>query len=173
MRRKIKVVLLGLLLMFGSLAHAEVIEKASNGFVIKIITQVDTTQEQAYRQFLSVGEWWNSDHTWFGDAGNLVIEPRAGGRFYEKDGDREVLHMTVSYVDPGRELRMTGGLGPLQMMGVHGGMSWHFKELEAGKTQITHQYHVTGFLKDGLDKLAPVVDKVQTLQVESLKKALE
>jgi hypothetical protein len=31
--------------------------------------------------------------------------------------------MAVSYVEPNTELRMIGGLGPLQIMGVQGGMS--------------------------------------------------
>ena len=168
-----KAVLIGVLLFIVLPVNAEVIDSDSNGFVIKIVVRVDATPEQVYRQFLNVGQWWNSEHTWFGDAGKLAIEPRAGGRFYEKDGDREALHMTVSYIDPNREVRMTGGLGPLQMMGVYGGMSWVFKALESGETEITHQYHVTGYLKGGLDKLAPVVDQVQSIQVDGLKKKLQ
>ncbi len=76
--------------------------------------------------------------------------------------------MTVSYVDPGVEIRMVGGLGPLQMMGITGGMSWKFDSLAAGKTKITHRYQVTGYAKEGFAKLAPIVDSVQSSQLDAL-----
>jgi hypothetical protein len=68
---------------------------------------------------------------------------------------------------------MIGGLGPLQMLGVHGGMSWKFEEISPTETKITHQYQVVGFMKDGLDKLAPIVDGVQTIQVKALTAKIE
>ena len=80
--------------------------------------------------------------------------------------------MVVSYVEPNKEVRMLGGLGPLQMMAVNGAMSWSFKDLENGKTLITHRYIVTGYYDEGLDKLAPVVDAVQTGQVKRLVESL-
>ena len=109
--------------------HADVISSDEHGFEIYIEKTVLVDHKTAYEQFLRVGEWWNADHTWFGDAGNLSIEAKAGGCFCETSGDRQVLHMTVSFVDPGNEVRMVGGLGPLQMMGVHGGMSWKLEVL--------------------------------------------
>jgi len=80
----------------------------------------------------------------------------------------EVLHMTVSYVNPNTEIRMIGGLGPLQMMGVQGGMSWKFNPLSELQTEIIHRYQVVGFMPDGLDKLAAIVDRVQMTQVNAL-----
>ncbi|SFC91703.1 hypothetical protein [Pseudoalteromonas denitrificans] len=78
--------------------------------------------------------------------------------------------MTVSYMNPNNEIRMIGGLGPLQMMGIQGGMSWQFKKISDSKTHIIHKYQVVGFVPDGLDKLADIVDKVQTIQVNNLAK---
>ena len=44
--------------------------------------------------------------------------------------------MRVSFVDPGVEVRMLGGLGPLQMMGLHGAMSWRFEPRQDGGTVL-------------------------------------
>lgn len=153
--------------------QAEVINSSEHGFTLRIEKTVNSDAMTAYRQFIRIGEWWDAEHTWFGEAENLSLEPRAGGCFCEKSAGREVLHMTVTYVDPGREVRMTGGLGPLQMMGVHGGWSWQFSALPDDTTKIILNYQVVGFLADGLDSLAAVVDGVQTSQVERLVSVIE
>lgn len=161
------------LLIFCAFAsQAEVITKSANGFAIKIEVVVEQPVEKTYQQFIKVGDWWNSDHTWFGDASKLSIEPQVNGCFCEIDGDKQALHMTVSYVEPNKEVRMIGGLGPLQMLGVHGGMSWKFEALEDNKTKITHSYQITGYMDGGLDKLAPIVDGVQAIQVKGLQEVL-
>lgn len=152
--------------------HAEVISSGPNGFLINIEETVPASAAVAYDQFLRAGEWWDSDHTWFGEAGNLSIDARAGGCFCERSGGREALHMTVSYVDPGKEVRMVGGLGPLQAMGLTGGMTWKFITLGENETRIVHGYQVTGYSADGLESLAAVVDRVQSLQVGRLAEAL-
>ncbi|MBU2970456.1 SRPBCC domain-containing protein [Pseudoalteromonas sp. C2R02] len=160
--------LLILLFFFSSSLFAEVIQKDKHGFKIIIKKTVNVSSSATYKQFLNISQWWNKDHTWFGKSENLTLEPKAGGCFCEKSKGREVLHMTVSYVDPNTELRMIGGLGPLQIMGVQGGMSWKFSAITQTKTEIIHTYQVVGFMPEGLDKLAAVVDKVQSSQVDSL-----
>ncbi|MDM3872486.1 hypothetical protein QSV34_14125 [Porticoccus sp. W117] len=153
--------------------QAEVISKSGHGFALEIVAEVNSSSEKTYQQFLQIGRWWDSSHTYSGDAANMHLEPKAGGRFYEKTADMEVLHMMVTYVKPGHAVHMTGGLGPLQMMGMHGGMSWEFKKLDDQKTQVVHRYQVTGFMEGGLEQLAAVVDRVQAGQVERLRLALE
>lgn len=152
---------------------ADVINSSEHGFELRIEKTINSDAMTAYRQFIRIGEWWDPEHTWFGKAENLSIEPTAGGCFCEKSDDREVLHMTVSYVDPGKEIRMIGGLGPLQMMGVHGGWSWQFKTLPENRTNIILNYQVVGFLPGGLDSLAEVVNGVQTNQLERLASVIE
>lgn len=167
----IKLLVIGILVT-SQASHGEVISKANNGFVIRIEVQVPVDTKTAYQQFLNVSQWWHPDHTWFGKSENLTIDAKVGGCFCEIDGNKQALHMLVSYVEPNKEVRMTGGLGPLQMLGVHGGMSWKFTNIEAQKTQITFQYQVTGYLDGGLDKLANIVNKVQVLQINRLKEKL-
>jgi len=153
-------------------ANAEVIHKSATGFSIEIKVESDQNVETVYQQFLNVSDWWDEEHSMFGSADNFYLEPKAGGCFCEIDGDRQVQHMVVSYVEPNKEVRMLGGLGPLQMMAANGAMSWKFEALENNKTLITHSYTVTGYYKEGLDILAPFVDAVQTGQVKRLVESL-
>ncbi len=67
--------------------------------------------------------------------------------------------MTVSFVNPGVMLRLTGGLGPLGLMGVAGNMTWEFEDTEGG-TRVTLQYAVGGYMSGGLDTVAAPVDGV-------------
>jgi len=157
-----------LLLLFSNNIFAEVIQKDKHGFEIMITKTVNVRSDVAYKQFLNISQWWLKDHTWFGKSENLTLEPRAGGCFCEKSEGREVMHMAVSYVEPNKEIRMIGGLGPLQMMGVQGGMRWQFTAISKSKTEVVHSYQVVGFMPGGLDKLAAIVDKVQSSQVDSL-----
>ncbi len=157
-----------LLLLSGSL-RAEVIAKGENGFNLKIIGEVDASPGQAYEQFLRVDEWWVANHSWFGRRENFSLDARAGGCFCEIQGEQQVLHMLVTFVNPGAEIKMVGGLGPLQMMGLHGGMSWRFEALEDGQgTRIVQTYNVSGWAPGGLLDLAEIVDAVQTSQLNAL-----
>lgn len=157
-----------LLILIPSLSFADVLYSTPNGFQLKIEREVQVNRKQAYQQFLMVNQWWHPDHTWFGDASGLTITPAIGNCFCERDGDKQALHMSISYVDPNNEIRMVGGLGPLQMLGVTGGMSWKFEAINDTRSKITFHYQVTGFMNGGLDKLAPIVDNVQTIQIDRL-----
>ena len=137
------VITLIFLFLFNPL-KAELVEATDNFFHLKITAYVKANPAEAYAQFINVGQWWSSDHTWFGDAANMTIEPKAGGCFCEKSEGKEVMHMMVSAVFPDQEIRMLGGLGPLQMMALDGAMSWKFLPSDDGGTQIVHEYRVTG-----------------------------
>ncbi len=156
--------LIFLLLSAGS-GNAEVMSSAPEGFEVRFTAEVaDVSAAQAYAQFLRVHEWWDANHSWFGTAEGFSIDPRAGGCFCEVSGDRSHLHMTVSHVDPGVEIRMIGGLGPLQDLALQGAMVWRFEALADGGTRVIHSYRVAGYLKDGLTGLASAVDSVQGIQ---------
>lgn len=157
-----------LVLCLWPVARAEVLEATAGGFRIQVVREVTAAPALSYDQFLAVAEWWDPAHTYFGRAENLSIEPEPGGCFCERDGGRAVLHMTVSYIDPGAELRMLGGLGPLQGMGLHGAMVWRFEPLPDGGTRIVHDYRVGGYAPGGLRAMAAAVDRVQSGQVDRL-----
>lgn len=162
-----------LFLLLPTSAFGKVLNSSNDGFTIEITSRVATSPAVSYRQFLAIDKWWLADHTYFGSSKNLSLTPHAGGCFCEIEGDKEVLHMTVTYVDPEKELRMIGGLGPLQMMAIHGAMSWKFEALENGGSKIVHRYQVIGSSSQQLDQLAPIVDKVQSQQFNSLVELLK
>jgi len=157
------------LLAFGLPVQAEVKDATPAGFTLENTISVPVDAATAWKALVEdVDRWWPADHTWWGAESRLSIEPRAGGCFCERDGERQALHMLVTFVDPGRLLRMTGGLGPLQGMGLHGALEFRFKAAEGGGTTITMFYRAGGYTPDDLSKFVPVVDKVQALQIGGL-----
>jgi hypothetical protein len=69
------------------------------------------------------------------------------------------VHLLVTTVSRGVSLRMTGGLGPLGLMGVNGNMTWDFFDVDGG-TRIRFMYAVGGYSPNGLDSVAAAVDEV-------------
>ncbi len=139
------------------------------GFIIENQVQIHQPANQAWNALVNhVDDWWPSDHTWWGDNQNLSISAVAGGCFCEIDGDKQAEHMRIVFVEPGKLLRMSGGLGPLQGMGLHGALDWTFTT-EENKTTVTLRYQVSGINKDGFTELAPIVDRVQASQLSALK----
>ena len=173
MNKRVITLLTTIALMVGSAANADVTGSGENGFSIHHTIALDASPAAAYRAVTEeLGNWWIADHTWSGDAANLSIDARAGGCFCEKLADGgSMQHMLITWAQPGKEIRMTGGLGPLQMMGVHGGMQWRFEPTEEGSI-LEFNYVVTGFSPDGLAALAPIVDTVQGQQLEALRSYL-
>jgi len=150
-------------------ARAEVIDKAANGFTIKVVLQVDAPAETVYTSLVRhVGEWWDPDHTYSGDAKNLSIIAEPGGCFCEVLPAGGVQHGTVVNVAPGKLLRMIGSLGPLQEAGISGAMTWQMEKRGTGST-LTFTYAAGGYYPGGLDRLATVVDSVLTHQAQLLK----
>ncbi|KRB08723.1 polyketide cyclase/dehydrase [Lysobacter sp. Root690] len=152
-------------------APAAVKDVAANGFTIENEQTVPVDPATAWKALVGeVDRWWPKDHTWWGAGSTLSIDPRAGGCFCEigRDGKQQALHMTVSFVDPGKTLRLLGGLGPLQGMGLSGAMEFRLAPAAQGGTRITLYYRAGGYTPDDLSKFVPVIDKVQGLQLAGL-----
>jgi uncharacterized protein YndB with AHSA1/START domain len=155
-------------LLAASGACAEVRDASPNGFTLENTAAVPVDAATAWNALIEdIDRWWPRNHTWWGQASTLSIQPRAGGCFCERAGDREAAHMQVAFVDPGNILRLLGGLGPLQGMGLHGVMEWRLQPAEAG-TRITLHYRAGGYTPDDLSELAPIVDRVQAQQLAGL-----
>ena len=150
-------------------AAAKVVDATASGFTIENTVDVPVDAMTAWKALVEdVGEWWPRDHTWWGEASELTIEPRAGGCFCERNGAQQAQHMQVAFVDPGRLLRLTGGLGPLQGMGLHGVLEFRLAAAANGGTKITLFYRAGGYTPDDLAAFAPAVDQVQALQLGGL-----
>jgi uncharacterized protein YndB with AHSA1/START domain len=142
-------------------ASGEVLDAAPGGFTLSHELTIAAARADVWRAAVAdVGGWWSSDHTISGDAANMRIDPVPLGCFCEALGDSGgVVHLSVTFVNPGVMLRLTGGLGPLGLMGVDGNMTWEFFDSDAG-TRVKFSYAVGGYRPGGLDEIAAPVDFV-------------
>jgi hypothetical protein len=150
------------------------VQVAPNGFVVHIQAALDSSPAKAWKALVGeVGQWWNPEHTYSGDARNLMIDARAGGCFCERlPGSGGVEHLRVVYVAPPEVLRMSGALGPLQGSGLAGALT--FKLTAAPKGSLLELgYSVGGFMEGGFEKMAPAVEAMLTEQVTRLKHYIE
>jgi uncharacterized protein YndB with AHSA1/START domain len=158
-------------------SQAEVANVAPNGFAVKHSMTIQASPENVYEALVGkVGSWWNPEHTFSNDSKNLSIDARPGGCFCEKLGNGGgVEHMRVVFAWPGRMLRMTGGLGPLQGSGIVGSMTWQLAAAKgaAGATSLEFSYGAGGYMAGGFDKIAPAVDAVLGEQLARLKSFIE
>jgi uncharacterized protein YndB with AHSA1/START domain len=150
-------------------ARGEIKDATADGFTLENSVEVAADAAAAWKALVEdVGEWWPRDHTWWGESGEMTIQAEAGGCFCERHGQQQARHLEVVFVDPGKLLRMSGGLGPLQGMGIDGVLEFRLAPSESGGTRITLFYRAGGYTPDDLSAFAPVVDQVQALQLGGL-----
>lgn len=152
---------------------ADVLYTEDRAFAVENRVQIQQPADLVWQTLVQqVDEWWPKDHSWWGGA--FSIEPTAGGCFCERQGEQSAQHMMISLVDPGVLLRMTGGLGPLQGLGLSGTLDWQLTPVEGNSeiTLVTLTYRINGYMPGGFAALAPVVDQVQALQLGGLHRLL-
>jgi len=112
----------GVTLLAFNPAIAEIVNAEATGFKIVSETVIDVERADAWQAAIKdIDKWWSSDHTVSGEASRLNISAKPQGCFCEDLGKKAgVVHMTVTMVYPEVVLRLTGGLGPLGLMGVDG-----------------------------------------------------
>ena len=161
----------------GAPVLAEVGATSDAGFVTHGERAVPAPPAAVWAALLAPAGWWDPAHTWTGQATNLYLDAEATGCFCEQlavpagadpGAPRgSVEHMHIIHVAPGRLLRMTGGLGPLQAEPVGAVLTISLAGQGAG-TRITFEYRVSGLatLKGG--EIAGLVDAVLTAQLARL-----
>lgn len=148
---------------------AEVKSVSDIGFAIERTATVDASPERVFAALGKPALWWSSAHSWSGDAQNLSLAMRAGGCFCEAlpKVRGEVEHARVVHLVPGKMLRLSGALGPLQGEAVAGTLTFTLKP-DGSKTVITMSYVVGGYLRQGARNLAAPVDGVLGEQLTRL-----
>ncbi len=159
---------------YADAARAEVTAVSEHGFVSEHELDIAADPERVYQALTGgIHLWWDAAHSYSGKAENFYLEARARGCFCEKlSSGGSVRHMQVVFADPGKQLRLSGGLGPLQTMGVAGSMSFVLVAQPPG-TRLEYRYEVGGFTAGGLAALAGPVDRVQFAQLNRLKAYVE
>jgi uncharacterized protein YndB with AHSA1/START domain len=169
------------LLLITSPAHADTSAVSSSGFTSSFRSEIKSPPAQAWASIVQLPRWWNSAHTYSGNASNLSLDAQAGGCMCERWRDaagvsHSVQHAQVVMAQEGRVLRLNGGFGPLQDMAVVGVLTIVVSPgqgAEAGQNFLRMTYRVGGGAEAGLDKLAPVVDGVIGEQFKRLKSLIE
>lgn len=163
-----KALLLATTMAFASLAQAEVLDSADNGFTVRHKVVVKATPEHVWASLIDIAHWWNGEHSWSGNAANFSLDARPGGCWCEKLPNGGVVHQTVVFLDVNKVLRLNGALGPMQGMGLVGVSTFSLKPQDKD-TVLELTYVAGGYRPGGLAKFAPNVDAVLGEQVGRLK----
>ncbi|CAM8651591.1 MULTISPECIES: SRPBCC family protein [Sphingobium] len=158
-------------------AHSAVMATSDVGFVIESEVEIAADADAVYALLLTPGRWWNDAHSYSGDSANMTIDAHAGGCFCEtipaKAGAAgSVEHGRVIYVVPGRQLRLSGALGPLQTDAAIGTLDLVLTPAGKGMT-VRMTYVAGGYLRTRPAQIAPMVDQVLGEQLQGLKRVAE
>src|SRR5260221_7599004 len=148
----------------------EVFKGTGAGFLVRNSAAINAPPAKVYAALTDgVGGWWDPAHTFSHNARNLSLDAKPGGCFCERlpDGGG-VQHMSVVYASPGKLLRLTGAIGPLQEAALAGTMTWNLSEAGGGTT-VELIYTVGGFRAGGFRDIPTVVDGVLRGQLARLK----
>ncbi len=168
-------------LAYSAPAFAEITHSTESSFVSRHEVVVKATPKEVWLAMISPAGWWQSAHTWSGDAKNLTLTPQAGGCFCETIPEVDepgrftlqgsVEHMRVIQAYPEQALRMVGNLGPLQSEPVTGVLTIAISKVEKG-TRIVWEYNVGGPMRYEVPVISKAVDGVMGAQLASLGKLL-
>lgn len=156
-------------------ANGEVKQSGTDFLVVQSTRTVqESSSLDVYRALVEeVSKWWDPAHTFSQSSGRLSIEAKPGGCFCETlIGGGGVQHLEVIYAEPGKTIRMSGGLGPLQGFAVSGVLTVTLSEAD-GEVTVDTEYRVFGHVESGLDQWAVAVDGVIAGQFDRLKKYVE
>lgn len=176
---------LALAILAAAPAHAEVAAQSDNGFAVRHVVSVTADPDTAFAMLRTPAKWWDKAHTWTGSADNLYMDAQAGGCFCElipneattESGVAQrtlrgsVQHMQIVYVDPGKMLRLSGALGPLQGEAMAGTLTISLVPIKGG-TKLTFEYVAGGFMRMAMADVAPAVDGVMGAQASRFAMAM-
>lgn len=150
-------------------SQAKVTVSSENHFIVENEVTVPLDAQASYRLLGKPAQWWNSKHTWSGDAKNMSMQLKAGACFCETWKGNSVMHAQVVLAQPGELLRLSGAFGPLQDMAVSAVLTYKLTKTEAG-TKVQMIYRVSGNASHNFASLSPIVDKVLGEQLEGFRK---
>ena len=152
---------LALLLLAATPAAAEVREMGPSHFTLGMSATSRLPPDRLWARLIDWKSWWDGAHSYSGNAGNFQLTLAPGGTLQEQWAGGVVVHSRLLQARPGRQLRLSGGLGPLQSLPVEA--VWDIGIAPEGTgSRVQFTYRVAGDATARLDKLAPAVDQVMT-----------
>jgi hypothetical protein len=154
--------------------RGDVASSSKTGFAIKITKVVNASSDESFDVIVNrFNRWWDSAHSVSGKAENLSIDLEKACMLEVLPDGGFIRHLEIVRYVPGRQLRMSGGLGPLQEMAVTGALTINVTtNADSKETTIELIYNVTGYLPAGLDQLADPVNRVLSEQMDRLVKEI-
>lgn len=147
-------------------AQAEIAERTDTGFRTRNAIEIAATPAKTYAALADIGRWWDSAHTYSGQASNLSLKLEPGACFCEalpKGGG--VRHGVVALAWPEQGvLRLEAALGPLQGEGAVGALTFTIKPKGEG-VEVVQTYHVGGLRPASAKAFPDPVDQVLKTQL--------
>ncbi len=161
---------IALILLISFESNAKVIKSSEHGFIIEHQFKADADIAEVFKTMTKdVGQWWNSEHTYSGNAENMLINKDC---FCEQWDGNKVSHLDTTTWIENSQIVFEGAQGPLRELGLHGSMIWSLSKNNPGTT-VTWRYYVHGFSDVDIAGFANVVDGVLNAQIENMAKLLE
>ena len=160
-------------LLIAANAKSAVVETAANGFAVEETAHVAATPDKVYVALLHPENWWNSQHTFSGNAANLSLDAKAGGCLCETlPNGGSVQHLAVVALMPGKAIVLRGAMGPFQAQGVDGAMTITLTPKDGG-TDLVLDNNYGGYIKGGMGKWPVAADAMLSDLVARLKSYAE
>jgi len=161
------------LFSLGGAAGAAVVHAAPGGFELKQVVHISAPATRVYAALIQPAKWWNSQHTYSGNAANLSLDARPGGCFCEAlPNGGAVQHLVVVNVQPNEALELRGALGPFHARGVDGVLAFELTPAGDG-VDLTMTNDLGGYMSEGMDSWAPKADGMLAEQLARLKRYVE
>ena len=174
MTPKIALLALVVLWLLPNAAIPEVVDSSASGFTVKLTLSIQASPGDVYLRLVrDIGDWWNPAHTYSGSSRNLSIDEKPMGCFCEKlPNQGGVRHMEMLFVAPGKNIVMSGAIGPMQSLAATGTMSIELSKVDAG-TKLDVTYAAVGYSPKGMNLFAAPSDNVLMEQFTRLKNYIE
>lgn len=169
MRKLLAAVMAVALVGAAGTASAAVKSAAEGRLELESSVVVNASPDKVYAAIGQIGSWWDPAHSY---GGKMTMELKPGGCFCEAVPGGGVKHGEVVMALPGKFVRLSAPLGPMQDWGVSAAMTFELKPAEGGKTTVVMGYKASGFSAGQL-QAAPGIDGVVGGQLGRLKTFVE
>jgi len=115
-------------------AAAEVVARTADGFTLHYAVRLESTAGDVILAVEDIGGWWDSAHTYSGDAANMTLQLQPGGCFCEALPNGETFeHGRVTLIDD-EHIVLAAPLGPLNGHATRADLTFRWPEAGAGVT---------------------------------------
>jgi len=144
------------ILFIAAPAHAEIVSRSADGFTLTYSTTAQIDPGDIPRALQALPDWWDSAHTYSGDASNLSLDLTPGGCWCERLTDNPAFDhaRTVSVTDA--RIVFDAPFGPLRGKATQADLTVTWPGANGGRAP-TWTFVVQG---PGLGAMADVVDGV-------------